>query len=649
MEKPLWQPSSQAVAKSNMMRFLLQVNANYSLQFKSYSELYQWSIQFPEKFWSTLWQFCAIKATKRWDKILVNADQMPGAKWFQGAELNFAENLLCRRDDKPALLFYGEKGTRRVISYHELYLEVAKLAGALRKAGVVAGDRIAGLLPNCPEAVIAMLATASIGAIWSSCSPDFGTSAVLDRFGQITPKIFFTVDGYYYNGKAYEITTKIENLQQQLNSIAQIIIVPFLQAKSTLTNHKNIKLYEDFLVKDSHIIQFSPLAFDHPLYIMYSSGTTGTPKCIVHSAGGTLLQHLKELVLHTDLTEADTIVYYTTCSWMMWNWLVSSLAVGATVVLYDGSPFHPKKTAFFDLIEQEKITVFGTSAKYISTAEKYNLKPIASHNLDSLRTILSTGSPLAPENFDYVYSNIKQDVCLSSISGGTDIISCFALGNPILPVYCGELQSRGLGMKVKVFNEEGTSIEKEKGELVCTAPFPSMPIYFWNDPDGKKYCDAYFAKYPHVWAHGDYAEVTAHDGMIIYGRSDATLKPHGIRIGTAEIYRQVEKIDEVIESIAVSQEWDHDTRIILFVKLREGITLNEDLKKRIVTNIHKNASPHHVPAKIIQVADIPKTRNGKLVELAVRNVIHGLPVKNIDVLANPEALEYFKNLSELKA
>lgn len=642
MTKPLWTPSLHAINHSNLMRFMSHVYIN------DYHELYQWSITQPEKFWSALWEFCEIKASKKWDQVLVNPEKMPGAAWFVGSELNFAQNLLRHRDtNKTALIFCNEQGYRQEYSYQQLYTEVMKLASALRCAGVCANDRVAGLLPNMPEAIIAMLATASIGAIWSSCSPDFGAQGIYDRFGQIEPTILFTTDGYQYKGKTYDLSAKIRDLQDKIPFLKHTVITPYIHSSPDLSPLKNTVLWADFLDESAQSIQFTQLPFAHPLYIMYSSGTTGVPKCIVHGAGGVLIQHLKELILHTDLKSSDVITYYTSCGWMMWNWLVSSLATGATLVLYDGSPFYPLPEILFNLIDDEKITVFGTSAKFISAIEKENLHPMKTHQLKSLRTILSTGSPLMPMNYDYVYQKIKHDVCLSSVSGGTDIVSCFALGNPILPVYSGELQCRGLGLKVEVFNDVGQSVQKEKGELVCTAPFPVMPIYFWNDPDGKKYHQAYFEKFPDVWAHGDYAEITEHDGVIIYGRSDALLKPSGVRIGTAEIYRQVEQIEEIIESIAVGQEWENDVRIILFVKLRDDVALTADLEKRIRDLIRKNASPHHVPAKIISVRDIPHTISGKIVEIAVCDVIHGRAVKNITALANPQALDYFKNLPEL--
>ena len=649
MKTPLWQPNIKSISESNMMHFMQRVNATHQLNFQTYQQLYNWSIEQPELFWAAVAEFCQIKFSKKWQKILVDGNKMSGAKWFVGAELNFAENLLACRDDHLAIIFVNESDQRRTLTYQELYKQVIKLASALKTHGITVGDRVAGYLPNMPETIIAMLATTAIGAVWSSCSPDFGVSGVVDRFAQIAPKILFTVDGHYYNGKTHNDLEKIAEISQQLPSIERTIVVPYINPNPNISLLRSAELLTDFIksdVSDENV--FVQLPFAHPIYILYSSGTTGIPKCIVHSAGGTLIQHLKELMLHTNLTKYDTIFYYTSCGWMMWNWLVSSLAVGATLILYDGSPTYPNANILFDLIDSEKINIFGVSAKYLTAVEKSGAIPISTHKLNSLRTILSTGSPLVAENYSYVYGKIKQDVCLSSISGGTDIVSCFALGNPILPVYSEELQCIGLGLHVEIFNEEGKAVKQQKGELVCTAPFPAMPIYFWNDPTGQKYHDAYFAKFPNVWAHGDFAELTEHNGIIIYGRSDAVLKPGGIRIGTAEIYRQVEKLPEILESIAVGQDWQNDVRIILFVKLRPDVELTTELQNKIKITIRNNASPHHVPAKIIQVADIPRTVSGKIVELAVRETIHERPVKNIDALANPEALMHFKNLPELK-
>jgi acetoacetyl-CoA synthetase len=649
-KKAIWCPSSEQIHASQMFQFMQHINQKYGTHLENYASLYEWSIQNIKEFWSEIWAFCGVISRKSWNEILVNSEKMSESQWFTGAELNFAENLLRHsKENKTAIIFYNEKKYRREISYPQLYLMVAQFASALRKAGVKANDRVAAFMPNLPETLIAMLATASIGAIWSSCSPDFGIQGVYDRFSQIQPKILLSADGYFYNINRYDCLEKVRTLQEKIPSIEKIIVVPYLHENPDLSSLQKAVFYDDFIDKNATEINFTSLPFNHPIYILYSSGTTGVPKCIVHGIGGTLLQHLKELMLHTDLKMQDTIFYYTTCGWMMWNWFVSSLAVGATLVLYDGSPFHPKSNILFDLIDKEKITIFGTSAKYISAVEKAKLHPKKKYKLSRLRTILSTGSPLLAANYDFVYKHIKKNVCLSSISGGTDIVSCFALGNPMLPVYSGELQCRGLGMKVEIFDENGHSVREQKGELVCTAPFPAMPIYFWNDPNNEKYHKTYFAKFPNVWTHGDYAELTQHDGIIIYGRSDTILNPGGVRIGTAEIYRQVETIDDILESVVIGQDWNGDVRVVLFVKLHEGINLTEELKNKLKMTIRKNASPHHVPSKIIQVSDIPRTINGKIAELAVRDVVHGRVVKNVDALANPEALENFKDIKELKS
>ncbi len=648
MTKLLWQPSVDRIAKSNLLRFITFVNQKNNLQIMNYDSLYEWSIKFPKKFWPLVWEFAAIKASRKWDEVLVNPQQMLGSQWFTNAGLNFAENLLQYRNNKPALIFVNENLTRRTLSYPELFAQVGCFANGLKNQNIKTDDRIAAFMPNLPETAIGMLATTSIGAIWSSCSADFGLHGLIDRFGQIQPKILLTADGYQYNGKTYSLLATVAQLQANIPSIEKIIVVPYLKSTPDISKIPNAILYPDFIADQQPTLTFTQLPFSHPGFILYSSGTTGVPKCIVHSTGGTLIQHLKELILHTDLKESDTIFYYTSCGWMMWNWMVSSLAMGATVILYDGSPLFPKSSQMFDLIDQEKITIFGTSARYISAIAKDNLKPKQTHSLSSLKTILSTGSPLLPENFNYVYQNIKSDLCLSSISGGTDIVSCFALGNPMLPVYSGELQCIGLGLNVQVFDDNGHPIRLQKGELVCTAPFPAMPVYFWNDSNGEKYKSAYFSRYPNVWAHGDYAEITEHNGVIIYGRADAVLKPGGVRIGTAEIYRQLETINDIFEAVAVGQEWQGDIRIILFIKLRKGLQLTEELKDLIKTTLRREASPHHVPAKIIQVADIPKTINNKTVELAVREIIHNRPVKNLDAIANPESLKCFKDLTELQ-
>ena len=654
MKEPLWTPSEERIKKANMTRFIQFINKKYLKDFRNYDELYRWSIESIPDFWEAMWEFGEIKASSGYETVVDDLTKMPGARWFIGARLNFAENLLRYRDDRVALIFKGEEKEPVVVNYAELYDNVARLARSLRDIGVAKGDRVAGFMPNMIETVVAMLAATSIGAIWSSCSPDFGIKGVLDRFGQIEPKVLFTADGYYFKGKRFDSLERISGIIKELPSIEKVIVVSYTEKKPDITRIPNSILYDDFIFCRGKAclaptLEFEQLPFDHPLYIMYSSGTTGLPKCMVHSVGGTLIQHLKELKLHTDLKREDVIFYYTTCGWMMWNWLVSSLSLGATLVLYDGSPFHPHPGALWKLAEDAKITVFGTSARYIAALESEGIKPGDNYDLSSLRTILSTGSPLILESFYYVYRHIKPDVQLSSISGGTDIIGCFVLGNPIGPVYPGEIQCRGLGMKVEAFDENGKSVIGQKGELVCTAPFPSMPIYFWNDPDNRKYLNAYFGKYPNVWTHGDYIEITENGGAIIYGRSDTTLNPGGVRIGTAEIYRQVESFPEVADSIVVGQRWQDDERVILFVKLVEGKELTPELENKIRKAIRENASPRHVPAKIIAVRDIPYTINMKKVELAVRNVIHGEPVLNKDALSNPEALEYYKNLPELQS
>ena len=593
-----------------------------------------------------VWQFCGVTASATSDTVVLHEDRMPGAVWFPDARLNFAENLLQRRDQGVALIGLLEDGSRREISFADLHLQVAKLAAALRQQGVGVGDRVAGLMPNIPETVIAMLAATSVGAVWSSCSPDFGTEGVVDRLGQVEPRVLFTTDSYAYNGKTHDCLQRVCEISRAIPAIEHIVMVPYLGPAST--GHLEEAMTWDEFIRDATEIEFERLPFDHPLYILFSSGTTGVPKCIVHGAGGTLLQHLKELILHTDLKPGDRMCYFTTCGWMMWNWLASSLATGAAMVLFEGSPFYPTPGRMFDVIDAHDISVFGTGAKMISAWEKAGIRPMDSHSLKALRTLLSTGSPLAPESFEYVYRDIKQDICLSSISGGTDIISCFALGCPVLPVRRGELQCLGLGMRVEIRRDDGALADVgETGELCCSAPFPSMPVGFWNDPDGRKYQAAYFDQFPGIWAHGDFAQITQTRGMVIFGRSDATLNPGGVRIGTAEIYRQVEQLDEILESICVGQDWDNDVRVVLFVRLREGLLLDDDLRERVRAKVRANTTPRHVPAKVIQVADIPRTVSGKIVELAVRNVIHGRPVKNVDALANPEALKLYAHIEEL--
>ncbi len=644
MTEPLWQPSATRVAATNLTAFLAEIERSRGLSFDGYASLHRWSVEEPAAFWGALWDFAGVVG-ERGERVLEDGDRMPGARWFPDARLNFAENLLRGRDDRPALVFRGENGARRELSRARLRDDVSRLRAALVEWGVAPGDRVAGYLPNAPEAVVAMLATASLGAVWSSCSPDFGARGVLDRFGQIAPRVLFAADGYFYAGRRHDCLGRVEEIRRELPSLEAVVITPFAADAPAPTGA--LRFDEVLAAHPAGEIDFERRPFDHPLYVLYSSGTTGAPKCIVHGAGGALLQHLKEHRLHVDLKPGERLFYFTTCGWMMWNWLVSGLASEATLVLYDGSPFEPDERALFDVAEQERVNVFGTSAKFIDAAAKAGAVPARTHDLSAVKTILSTGSPLAPESFDYVYDRVKRDVCLASISGGTDILSCFVLGNPHAPVWRGEIQAPGLGMDVRVYDEEGRSVVGEKGELVCARPFPSLPLGFWNDPDGARYRAAYFERFPGVWAHGDFAEVTEHGRMIIHGRSDAVLNPGGVRIGTAEIYRQVEQIDEVLEGLAIGQEWGGDTRVVLFVKLREGAVLDDALRERIRRRIRENATPRHVPARVVQVADIPRTKSGKIVELAAREVVHGRPVRNRHALANPEALAFFANRPEL--
>ena len=603
------------------------------------------------QFWSELARFADIRADFGDGPVIEHPAQMPGARFFPGARLNFAENLLKFADEHPALIFRNERDTRRVLSGRELREEVARIAAGLAAAGVVAGDRVAGYLPNLPEAAIAMLATASLGATWSSCSPDFGVHGVLDRFGQIQPKVLFTADGYFYAGKTLDSLAPIAEVLARLPAIERVVVIPYVQATPELgrlgTAAARASHFREFGARGAPL-RYAPQPFNHPLYILYSSGTTGVPKCIVHGAGGTLLQHQKEQLLHTDLGRGDRLFYFTTCGWMMWNWLMSGLATGATLVLYDGSPFHPDPGVLWRMAAEERVTVFGTSAKYLASLEKSEYLPARSVDLTPLRTLLSTGSPLLPDGFDFVYRAVKSDLLLASISGGTDIVSCFALGCPVRPVYRGEIQCRGLGMAVDIFDDAGHPVRGVRGELVCTAPFPSMPIGFWNDPDGARYRAAYFERFPGVWHHGDFAALTEHDGLIIYGRSDAVLNPGGVRIGTAEIYGAVEALPQILESLAVGQDWQGDVRVVLFVRLKPGCELTEELRREIRDTIRTQTTARHVPARIVAVPDIPRTLSGKLTELAVRNVIHGLPVKNVDALANPGSLEHFRDLPDLQ-
>lgn len=646
MNKPIWTPKHPH--NTRMWQFMNYVAKDYQQTFQDYNSLYLWSTKFPALFWDSICNFFKVQFDTPANTVLNQYSDMMDAHWFNDATFNFAEKLLSRQDDHPALICISEDNQQKIISYQELYSQVAQCAAGLKKLGIKAGDRVAAVLPNSEYAIIGMLASTSLGAIWSSCSPDFGAQAAIDRLGQIDPSVLFICDGHQYQGKTHTGFEKITAMSHAISTLKQIIVCPNIQARLPTHSVPNLIVWHDFL-QPAKQCEFAPMPFDHPVYILFSSGTTGKPKCIVHGAGGTLLQHLKELGLHSDLSEKDNLCFYTTCGWMMWNWSTSALALGATLTLYEGCPTWPENNRLFNLIEQHKVTVFGTSAKYLSAIEKAGVKPKANCSLTALRCILSTGSPLLPKSYDFVYENIKEDIQLSSISGGTDIVSCFALGNPILPVYKGELQCIGLGMSVDIFDEQGTSILQTRGELVCTKPFPSMPVCFWNDPQKTAYKRAYFERFPGVWAHGDFAELTKHKGLIIYGRSDAVLNPGGVRIGTAEIYRLVQQIDEVIDSVVIGQDWDDDVRVVLFVQLRPTLLLNDALQERIRKVIRTNASPRHVPAKILQVADIPRTMSGKIVELAVKQVVNGQEITNLQSLANPEALAMFKDRIELRA
>jgi acetoacetyl-CoA synthetase len=636
----LWQASAERIEASDMYRFMRAKDCD------SYDALHRHSLREPGDFWASVAEYCDLRFSTPYDKVLHQPGDMISARWFGGGTINYAEHLLRHDGDRAALIFRGENGARREMSFAELRAGVAAIAGALRAAGIVKGDRIAAFLPNCPETIVAMLAASSIGAIWSSCSPDFGVNGVVDRFGQIAPRILFCADGYFYNGKRCDSLAVVRGVLDAIDSIETAVVVPFTGETPALPDDGRFRSWAAFAESPTDL-SFEPLPFDHPLFIMYSSGTTGTPKCIVHGHGGTLLQHRKEHALHCGIGPDDRLFYFTTCGWMMWNWLASGLAAGATLLLYDGAPFREDGRILWRIAEEERLTIFGTSAKYLAAQEKAGIRPREEFDLSSLQTILSTGSPLAPAGFDYVYDAIATDVQLSSIAGGTDIIGCFAIGNPVLPVRRGELQCLALGMAVDIYDDECRSVRGEPGELVCTQAFPSMPVGFWNDPDNARYRAAYFERYPGVWAHGDYAEITAGNGLIIHGRSDAVLNPGGVRIGTSEIYRQVEKLDEVVESIAIGQQWDDDVRVVLFVVLREDVSLDDALRARIRKVIRDNTTPRHVPAKIVAVPEIPRTISGKIVELAVRSVVHGETVKNTDALANPEALEHFRNVAAL--
>lgn len=645
MKKPLWVPSEENIKKTNISRFINLVNKRHGLKIRSYDDLYRWSVENIKDFWEAMWKFADVMAS-RYDTVVDDMTMFPGARWFAGARLNFAENLLKFRDDHIALIFRGETGKSATATYSELYYSVARLANPLSKSGVVHGDRIAAYMPNLMEIAIAMLASASIGAIWSSCGTELGPASVIDRFGQIEPKILFTVDGYFYKGKTFNILTNVEKIVRGIPSLKKIIVFNYIEEKPDISNIPNSILYNDFLSQEIQPeIQFEHFPFEHPIYIMFSSGTTGKPKCMVQGAGGILLNHLKELILHTDLKREDRIMYITTPSWMMWNWLISSLSVGATVVLYDGNPNYPDWGAMWRLVQDERITIFGCSASYINYLRSIGAKPNKFYDLSYLREISQTGSPLSSEGFEYVYREIKGDLHLNSISGGTDINGCFAVGTPIQPVYAGELQGPALGMKVKAYDEMGNSVVDKEGELVCEAPSPSMPLYFWNDPDGKKYRDAYFNTYPNVWRHGDWIIIHSDTGGITFlGRSDFTLKPSGVRIGSAEIYSIVEKFKEIADSLVVGQDWKGDQRIILFIKLAQGFKLTDDLKSKIKRAIREEASYRHVPALIIEAADIPYTFNMKKVESAVSNILHSRAVTNRDALINPESLDFYETI-----
>jgi len=649
-ETPLWTPAPERAAASQVRAFMEEANRRHGLRLRTYRELHAWTVAHADLFWSLVWDFGGVIGDKG-ERLVADAGKMPGARFLPDASLNFAENLLRRADDGEAIVFRGEDKAAARLTWRELNALVSRMQQALREAGVGIGDRVAAMLPNGPDAIALMLATASIGAIWSSCSPDFGERGVLDRFGQIEPKVFVAVDGYWYNGKPIRNADKLKTIVAQLPTAARVVIVPYLgEAETVAKALPRAVTLDDFLKPFApRPLAFERLPFDHPVYILYSSGTTGVPKCIVHGAGGTLLQHLKEHRLQCDLRAGDRLFYFTTLGWMMWNWLASGLATGATLILYDGAPFAPTPSALWDYAQAERITVFGTSAKYIDACAKAGVAPAQTHDLSALRLITSTGSPLAPESFDYVYRSIKADVHLASISGGTDIVSCFVLGDPTSPVWKGEIQAPGLGMAMDVYSEDGKPLPEGKGELVCTRPFASMPVKFWNDPDGRKYRAAYFERFPGVWHHGDFAEWTRHGGIIIHGRSDATLNPAGVRIGTAEIYAQVEQITEIVEAICIGQDWQNDVRIVLFVRLKDGVVLDDALREKIRNTIRGGLSPRHVPARIVQVADIPRTRSGKITELAVRDVVHGRPVKNTEALANPEALALYKDLAELRS
>ncbi|SCA58309.1 Acetyl-coenzyme A synthetase 1 [Candidatus Terasakiella magnetica] len=649
MNECLWTPSPERIEASNLRAFMKHVNGQYSLDIKDYDALHDFSVHEREKFWVSLKDFAGLKAQDWGKRILVDGDKMPGAQFFPDAKISFAENLLKKKDESQALIFWGEDKVKRAVSWKELNDKVSVFAQALRAQGVSKGDRVCAFMPNMPETIIAMLAVTSLGAVWSSTSPDFGVNGVLDRFGQIEPTVLVGVEGYHYNGKAHDCLGKLEEIVKELPTLETCVIVPYTRENPDLSSVDKAVLLDDFVAGfESGAIEYEYVEFNHPLYIMFSSGTTGKPKCIVHGTGGTLLKQVSEHILHCDNGPTSRVFYFTTCGWMMWNWLVAGLAAGSTLLLYDGSPFYPSGNILFDFADAEKMTMFGTSAKYIDALNKADLKPLNTHDLSSVQSMTSTGSPLVAESFDYAYEGIKKDIHLASISGGTDILGCFVLGNPIAPVYRGEIQCRALGMAVETFDDDGQPIRGDKGELVCTKAFPSMPVKFWNDPDNARYKSAYFEKYDNIWCHGDFVAIDEKTGgMVIYGRSDATLNPGGVRIGTAEIYRQVEALPQIQESIVIGQDWEDDVRVVLFVVMKGTFELTDELISTIKSKIRSGCTPRHVPAKVIAVADIPRTKSGKITELAVRDIVHGREVKNKTALANPEALELYKNLDPL--